>query len=305
MSLDSTYLFKVSAHLLSFKCGVEKLKLEEELEIRKLSSQKDFRDYQVQLRQAIVDTDFPIDFAFAPVDPKLLDGVGLGYVIEFPYRLDLPEGESLKFHQYVEKIPLIITALRLFKKGLVGVSDVSIKIVEGPYYVGALITTPVHPMFHVQARDGYQLDEADKFVEFYNELKKYLPPKTPQLHRAIRWFNKAYGEAEEEDKFIDHIVALESLYESRGYQLSLRCAYNIGIDQKEREEIIEVLRKSSRVRGAILHGGESKEDEMRQFGFKAEDYARKSILKFLKGPNHKRLLTQIDKAIIGGPREFQ
>lgn len=271
------YLFSISALLLSFDCSVSEVNLPKGAIIKRLASIDDFTAYQKQYRQALVDTGHPLGIALAPVNPQFMRDMGLSYVLEYPYELDLPQGQALEFNKYVERISRIITAMRLFQAGCVGVSEAHTKIVEGPSYRGMAVVDSFPPEYRGKLNYKYVLQRPEEFVKFYSNLEKNMPIKEVKMIRAIRWFNMAYMESYDMDKLVDYVVALESIYGTGSDHVASCCSSTIGSSSEEMSEITMVLKQSYRLRSKVVHGAGVSEETLREIVPKVEDLARRSI----------------------------
>ena len=96
------------------------------------------------------------------------------------------------------------------------------------------------------------------------------------------------------------VFALESLFKTSGYRLSLRCGYHIGVDEDEREKVAQDIEEAYKLRNVIVHGGTPDKEVVGQLIPKIEEYARFSIVKFLRSHDHEHLLEKLEKNIRRG-----
>lgn len=134
---------------------------------------------------------------------------------------------------------------------------------------------------------AYQLleTEVDTLREFWLEFQdKRLKGKISDIRIALRRFNSSYGE-HGEDRLIDHMIALESLYlgkeQELGYKLALRAGFLLGRTENERKEIFKRLKKAYTDRGKIVHGGKPR-GNLSELVADTEEYLRQSIKRFIK-----------------------
>lgn len=90
-----------------------------------------------------------------------------------------------------------------------------------------------------------------------------LSSKEKQIKLALFWIDKALHDREENEGFLELIIALEALTEQKGnpyitpsivYQISLVCATIIGENLEERRSIIKEVKKYYQYRSKIVHG---------------------------------------------------
>lgn len=90
-----------------------------------------------------------------------------------------------------------------------------------------------------------------------------LNSKEKQIKLALFWIDKALHDREENEGFLELIIALEALTEQKGnpyitpsivYQISLVCATIIGENLEERKSIIKEVKKYYQYRSMIVHG---------------------------------------------------
>ena len=115
------------------------------------------------------------------------------------------------------------------------------------------------------------------------ELKETLVSEPSFVRLAIGYYNLGKSSTEWEEIILDWVVALEALFsDSEGelqHKLSIRVAWMIGDDGKDRTEIAKRVGSLYRIRSAIVHGKPFKivEDDIRTL----EIYVRRSIIKIL------------------------
>ncbi|HIH36564.1 MAG TPA: hypothetical protein HA232_01485, partial [Methanocellales archaeon] len=108
----------------------------------------------------------------------------------------------------------LVTALRLFKSGMVGFNIIKRKpmadipiILKDPFDY----STGTYSPFSGQQ---YTLTETEvsEFRSFWDKFNKTKPFQIAPLGVAIRRFNYAYGRDKLEDKLMDYMIAFEALF---------------------------------------------------------------------------------------------
>jgi len=230
-------------------------------------------------------------------DQKVLKGWGMGSILEFP--LSFQAKGSVGNRPSVEFAKVIISSLRLFQSGGIGAQYLSSRILEHPSGMTGTAGSPMD--MTVERLKNYELKkrDADLFIKFYKKYKRKIVNINKQVKRSIKWFNKSYADVEREDKLIDLVVSLESLYKITGYRLCLRCAYNLAKNNEDCERIFTVMKNAVDMRNRIIHGGSSTNARVREVFPDVEEFTRRSILKFLDSGDQD-LLGLLDKKIERG-----
>lgn len=227
-------------------------------------------------------------------NPTILKQWGMGSIIEFPLSFQAigPVGNRPS----VEFAKVIISFLRLYKSGGIGANYLSSRILEHPSGMTGTVTSPLY--MTVERTKNYELikGDTDLLINFYKKYKEKIVNAQKQVKRSIKWFNKAYADVEREDKLIDLIVSLESLYKITGYRLCLRCAYNLAKNNEDCERIFTVMKNAVDERNRIIHGGSSLNATVKEIFQDVEEFTRQSILKFLDS-NDQDLIRLLDKKI--------
>lgn len=125
------------------------------------------------------------------------------------------------------------------------------------------------------------------FKDFWNKHREiFLEKNIPkQLNIAFKRFSFALDRKELEDRLIDLIVSLESLYLKSGeiqelsYRLSQRGALLLGETKEEKTTIKETIKEAYNLRSKIVHGVGAKVDK--EFLSEIQSLVRKSLVKFL------------------------
>jgi hypothetical protein len=120
-------------------------------------------------------------------------------------------------------------------------------------------------------KEKYVIDNGE--IELLNKyFREYDIFSTSRFDLAVSYFNRSYSQHFLTNIFLDIMFVLENLFlrntnQELKYKLSMRMAYVLGGNDKEkREEIFNFIKESYDIRSKIVHGGEIQElDEQRVF----------------------------------------
>ena len=181
----------------------------------------------------------------------------------------------------------VICALRLFKKGWVDypfIKEKQLVTLSPSFSFSRSNSISIVPMtLSYKLKDN----EIEDFKIFYKQAKN----KIDCSKIAIKRFNETYRRTSVEDKLVDYIISLESLYDSGGYTLAHRAAILLGKGQSERKQIFLEIKKAWDMRSKIVHGSQiglvkipklKNEYRIGVFVQKNEEYLRSSIKILLK-----------------------
>lgn len=160
-------------------------------------------------------------------------------------------------------------------------------------------------------------DDITEIKNMWNIVKSLDRRKFSFFKTAIGRFNFAYGRNKDEDRLIDLMIALESLFfkeEERselGYRISLRTAVFLENEPADRNTIYKTMREAYYLRSRIVHGSnvdlikpltiDGKSLPIHEVVNTIETYVRKSIRLFLlrlKDKSHEEIIKEIDDAIL-------
>jgi hypothetical protein len=173
---------------------------------------------------------------------------------------------------------------------------------ENVYLINSLTisrsaTEPVHKLKMVKGGNAEKLAKSEELkppIEFLKEkfdkkIKSVLDSDDEYgeaIKTASEWYFEALCTENETFKFIQYTIAIESLLGDPQKQdriterLSDRCAYLLGDNQKEREEIKVSFEKIYGIRSAIIHRRSSRlQEEDSRFLAQAEVLTRRLIRK--------------------------
>ncbi len=172
-----------------------------------------------------------------------------------------------------KKLNVVLQSLRLLHKG---------KVFVGPLYhliypefagvkhnVGALLSTdmaPLPPTHSSYFRTDYQLveQEVEGLKNLYGVIKE-SSPYPARFELALSRFSDYFRRTNEWDGLLDLVIALEVLFASGSYRLSIRGSYFLEPDiEEERRKVFDRLRALYNVRNSIVHEGSGQPKELRK-----------------------------------------
>lgn len=135
-------------------------------------------------------------------------------------------------------------------------------------------------------KEKYVIDNNE--IELLNKFfKEYDIFSTSKFDLAVRYFNRSYSQYFLTNIFLDTMFVLENIFlrntnQELKYKLSMRMAYILGGNDKEkRENIFNFIKESYDIRSKIVHGGEIQGlDEQRVF--KLRELTKDSLKIFFK-----------------------
>jgi hypothetical protein len=235
-------------------------------------------------------------------------------VLHVDYQLEMVEsivnGAAINDSNFGIICYTIISALRLFKTGIIGNIKLLRHCSKYKYESWEPIWQPVGgsiSMVQSIYAHPYNLISQDvgNFTELWEKYNNYDFNENRPVDIAIRRFNYAYEKEQLEDKLIDYMIALEALFLKEDentelkYRLTLRTALFIGSQKEEINQIREVINKAYDIRSKIVHGsGIIKPKELmgiQELTPTIEEYIRLSLKKFLYlNENPEKLIKKIE-----------
>jgi len=160
---------------------------------------------------------------------------------------------------------------RLFKKEFIGFNFIVEPLANTSTYGYSAVNLSYLIIDRKIEKEKYVIDNGE--IEL---LKKYFREydifSTSKFDLAVSYFNRSYSQHFLTNIFLDTMIVLENLFlrntnQELKYKLSMRMAYVLGGNDKEkREEIFNFIKESYDIRSKIVHGGEIQElDEQRVF----------------------------------------
>ena len=214
------------------------------------------------------------------------------YLLQVILRKDTPEVEPGQFFPEArEKIEKAITIFRLFKEERIGytliIQPLS-EVLNYDYTAEFLLHQMLWTSEKIPEIYTVERSEIQSFINFFKDFYKI---SFSEFNLAIEYFNKSYIEPyTPRDSFLDLMIALENLFlkkthQELSYKLSIRMAYILGVDKKDRINIFNFMRDAYNLRSKILHGEKSDKLNNKKF-LELRKLTRKSIIYFLKNKEH-------------------
>jgi hypothetical protein len=297
---ERQYIMLAPIH--NFESAVDTISLTNELEIRQLTLEELNKILKANKLGQVPIIDF-LQFKFAAVT-KLMSARGKPLITEHAR----------------ERIDRVISALRIWKFGAVGIS-VHYLI---PTNVWELTINSIIGLTSPRFVIGfpYTLTESDasEFKKFFGFIEKSLSEAKSKeltfLDIALKRFNGCMEAIEFEDRLIDAMICLEAMLlgddevAELPYRLSLRAAALLGSTEHEIRHVQKFLKKVyEKLRNKIFHGRKPKEltvDEkptpIGQVLTELEKYMRSLVLAFIRlaehYKSHEEILEAIDEAVV-------
>lgn len=245
------------------------------------------------IRKAIKPVDEQQDYAAIKYRPHILFSES-SFVIERNYKRKKIVGESIEkdeakinfeLSETGDLFDLVINSLRLLKSSAV-YRDHQIKSENITFHPlgGTIVRFPafentvVGEHCDIESADTAMLCSIFDFL--YNE-------KDNRFRVALRRLSLGMERKNPEDKLLDYMIGLETLYMPDGnaelsFRLSVRVAFLLSLS-KDRKETFDFLRTMYAVRSNIVHGSqyELKADDVK----KLEALLRESIIHWIKNKN--------------------
>lgn len=202
---------------------------------------------------------------------------------------------------WMKDVTTILTALRLFKKGAVGLK----KAYYGyafPSRPWRILEPPVETKFLKEKSESLYVSsnsESKDIICVFSTLEKTR--NAGYLSVALRRSNLAYQRDRPEDRFIDCFVSLESLYSKTSgqgevtHKISTRASRVLAEKFEDRQKKRSRLKDLYRLRSKIVHGDQVR---LRQEDVKElEEIARRSLKWFIYHEdyaNHNKIIDELD-----------
>lgn len=194
-----------------------------------------------------------------------------------------------------QKFDEVCSALRLFKKGIMGFHHIEVEAMSWlPYYdENRKVYFPVAETSTM----GHQYELSNKeipvFLEFWENYQKLQQEIRPRVGVAIRRFNFVYERKRFDDRLIDCSIGLEALLltkkdKKKGEAIARRGSVLLGNVPNECERIVLELENAYKQRNNIVHEGKIPEtvkigDETVQFHElvnRTHEHLRSTLKKF-------------------------
>lgn len=284
--------------MINFQSNVEKIKLSNGLVIKKISNIERRKIWRMRTTREF-------------------DMFSIDWIIQIQDKVK--RGEKFAYKHASRNFNDLITALRLFKVGIVGYKHIYSYPLSR--WDETIRTNLVERKF---SGKKYILSKSEvhKFKKWWKEFRRYKNLMTKKgIEIAIQRFNYAYERVSLEDKLIDYIIAFESLlltgHPEKRFRFALNGALLLGKEIKELKERYLYMKKAREflyeaydLRSNIVHGSKKKIKEIKinnnkipihEFIEAIENYLRKSIKIYLKISNRqgkKEILKKLDDDIL-------
>ncbi|MCK4224214.1 MAG: hypothetical protein KAX39_03475 [candidate division Zixibacteria bacterium] len=297
--------FIVSAPLQNFQCELEKINLADDLKIVRMTT-KEREDLWRSSKYSGWLPDNLLPFFKHSIlqnfeKPKFLE--------KAPKEVSENEAEKNPHEIARAEFNKVVTALRLFRLGIVGFSTViTIPITWLPIGGGSSSRRGEH----LQCSKYILTEiEAKEFEVFFKKLfgDKSVSNIPSFINLVLDRFNYAYDRKRPEDKLIDYMIAFETLYlegdnlGEYGYRIAMRVASLLGKTLDERKQIFSEIKKAYHLRSKIVHGSKKIGDKNSisvQEVSKIEQHLRRSIQEFVKlisNKSHNEIIESLEKAL--------
>jgi hypothetical protein len=202
---------------------------------------------------------------------------------------------------WVKDTVTIITALRLMKKGTVGLKSAYFGYAF-PFRPWTVLEPPVETKYYKEKPESLYVStnsESSEIVRLFSTLE--IARNVRYLEVALRRCNLAYQRDTNEDRFIDYFVSLESLYSTTGergevtHRISTRASRVLAKSFEDRKKKRNRLKKLYGYRSGIVHGEQIR--LRREYVEEVEEIVRMSLKWFTcqsDFADHKKVIDQID-----------
>lgn len=286
--------------LYCFKCESEVVTLEANIQIVKMP--REFYEFLFE----------ESDSSFFRAIPSEAD-----WIISIPQREATETGQSRESYlgSHMEEIERakeltvdLITALRLLKEGRVipgVVVSASYPEEATPSFGGTIAWTSVTSLDFFEEESTYSLvrSDLDNISVLFGQILGWRDNGIlNQLRIPLHRFHTGYlGDIEE--RLVDQIIALESLYlgdsQELSYKLALRASYQLGNTRETRNEIFRDLKRAYTYRNRIVHGNTPpSREQLRQVVPKTEEYLRQSLRTYLFLLSQGNTMRQIQQELL-------
>lgn len=291
------------------KTGEESIKLGDDFLVRQ-ATPSEVRDFRSMYQGGFMLADFRRDYTETiHILESSFDAKSLKTYVPF----DKFEGSDGQYREWMRKNEDVcriaretlenkLTFLRLMKAGQIACNIFALKekTREGER-TGAVQVRYYVPWHYKNYPYEFELlsGDIDRFTSDYQLFGSKISIAD---YPSLRYFFKGYHEPLLQDRVLDIVIALESLYLSNEpekttfrYKLAMRCAAYIGEDYEEREKVRRTVLRAYDLRSGIVHGGketkkkkatrQEAETELEQIFPTIEGYLRTSLVEALREPN--------------------
>lgn len=190
------------------------------------------------------------------------------------------------FDKAIIEFEKAMVLFRLFNKRFIGFNFIVEPLADTLVYGYSAVNLSYLIIDRKIEKEKYVIDNGE--IEL---LKKYFREydifSTSKFDLAVSYFNRSYSQHFLTNIFLDTMFVLENLFlrntnQELKYKLSMRMAYVLGGNDKEkREKIFNFIKESYDIRSKIVHGGEIQELD-KQRVFKLRELTKDSLKIFFK-----------------------
>ena len=182
------------------------------------------------------------------------------YLLRTYIKTNKPQEKPYKFFERaIIKFEKAIVLFRLFKEEFIGFVIIVEPLNNTEGYGFSSDNLP-YLIYDKRLKKKYHIDddEIELLNKFFIEHDDIF--STSEFDLAVRYFNRSYSQHFLASQYLDIIFILENLFlrntfQELSYKLSMRMAYVLGGNDKEkREEIFNFIKKSYDIRSKIVHG---------------------------------------------------
>jgi len=281
------YVYRAWSTLENFSLPIESLSFASDLKIKKFSRSEQEKRLQRALQP------------YGSTRP--IDVLRTSFAVEMEHAI--PKGGVIHLEEPREAFGRVVSALRLFKPGVVGLGPIH---QEGAYWQPNVVGTLSSSIYSVPfIGPRYELTEAetDQLVKFYNWLLSIDTSSDRSVELAVRRFNLAYERVMPADKLIDMMIAFEALLLPEKDELALRLSIrvaNLLTDIADRQDTLKKMKKAYKLRSDAVHGGQINDKEIVKCVEVIEELLRQSLRSVLKlieqGQRLPHIISRLDDA---------
>jgi hypothetical protein len=255
---------KASVPILNLKadCKVEKIDLEDGLIIRRVS-ENDFNKLFLMAEQNFTRTISTIELS------------SINFIIEKLY----DNKTDINWLEVKKTFDMVTLAFRLVKSGNLGFNSIILETKGWPDEWQNWSIGPAHNLRPEAPVVAINQEDINEIVRLWPLIKNHWN----EFSIAMRRFNYANERENEEDKLLDNVIALESLFKITGYGVAARTAQFIGNEKNEKYEILGKVREAYDLRSKLAHGSNSQtEQKLKETNKSIREYLAKAIKKFIE-----------------------
>jgi len=160
---------------------------------------------------------------------------------------------------------------------------------------------PVETATEIRARMKHYIDSLGQVMKNFDSWSFIFSDEKSHLVNALEYINHASGDTRLEEKLIDLIVSMESLFgedQELRLRISLRAAYLLSVGKEsERPRIFKMIYGLYHKRSRIVHGGEKVPLTSEEIS-DLDGFTRQSIIRLIHlNLSKKQALTLLDEAV--------